>query len=83
MYNKLKGKRSRDDYKMSIYGVMSSLTVILESGVCATVDSVRRERRMIVLHEVMNVIVDLSRTGNRNSLFKIPKHCLYGSWYRY
>lgn len=42
---------------MSMYGFSSSMTLLSESGVLLTTDSVESKRRMSVLFEAMKVVV--------------------------
>lgn len=58
-YAALRKREKEEDVEyeeMSVYGIKSSTTVLLESGVWATADSVGKERRINVIYEAKKVV---------------------------
>lgn len=56
LLDRLEEEIFREDEETSLYGVASSMTVMLESGVRDTADLVLREQRMRLLHEALKVV---------------------------
>lgn len=53
----LEGEGSGENERISVYGLTSTNMVPLEGGVPFDVDSVRRNRRITILHEEMKIVV--------------------------
>lgn len=56
-YKRPEEEESEDDEEMSMYGFTSLLTIPLQSGAFFLVHLVRREQKMVVSYEAMNVVV--------------------------
>lgn len=54
----LEREKSEKHEENSVFGATSSLTVPFKSGIKSTADLARMERRIVVLHEDMKIVIE-------------------------